>query len=116
VSTNDTESVLSLLADVRRTQRTVLETMQQDTDWVGRLRIGHLIQAVDKLAAAVPSKLTGQQITTLRRDISELRADVASCKVGLADVAAKANGVKTYMVGIKAKLDVFQTRIEESDV
>ena len=118
VLSDETQSMLELLTEVRRAQSQTIERMTNDWRHAMHLRVqvDKLGQRVSKLRSAVPSDPTSAQIAVLQRDVKEFRADVSEFKSFIGELVAMTNSVKTDMTDIKTMLDTLQTQIEESDL
>lgn len=113
----DSQSALQMLAEIRRKQTKTIERLMHDWRQLMRFEtyLDDLAIAVADFGSALPCEPTGAQATGLRRDILEFKEDVSALRVYLDEVITMTRDAKDYMVDVKATLDTFQTRIEESD-
>jgi len=117
-SPRDTNSVLELLVSIRTAQSKSIDRMSRDMYWLEQLTvdIDKLTDATFKLASAVPPEATRPQMSGLRRDVAEFKADVSAVKSYLGELATMTSGVKADMAEIKTALDILPSRVEESAV
>ena len=118
MSPQDTQSVLELLADIRRTQRRIFERMSDHR--LDALQFGNetsdLAERVAELRSAVLAEPTNLQVAGLIRDVKEFQADVSALRKRIDELVDMTGGAKTKMADIKTTLDIIQSRFEESAV